>query len=310
MTGPLVSVVMPCYNAESTLCASIDSTLGQSVKNFEIVAVDDGSSDQTLITLERYAKIDGRIRVLRQANGGPAKARNTGITSANGTYLAFLDSDDTWESSFIEDMLEPFVADQTVGLTYCGWQNTGLTGGRGAPFIPPDYETEDKLLKLFTGCRWPIHATLMKRELLLESGLFDTRLRSSEDFELWIRIAGNHKIARVPKVLAYYHHHPDPGRVTHDKYEVAVNHFVAQQYALAKNPALVDKLKPHDLYDLMHGELLHKAYECYWARNLLPARKLFRKLALKGRVGAKDMKYVVLSFLPLVIHRLILGISD
>src|SRR5687767_13189801 len=90
---PLVSVIIPTYNRASVVCRAIDSVLGQTYGNIEVIVVDDGSTDETLERLHSYGD---RIRVLTQANAGPSVARNRGIAVATGGIVAFLDSDDYW----------------------------------------------------------------------------------------------------------------------------------------------------------------------------------------------------------------------
>lgn len=100
----LISIIMPCYNSERTLKNSIDSVLLQSCDNWELIAVDDGSTDSTLQMLKEYETLDTRIKVFSQVNAGPGAARNFAISVAKGDYIAFLDSDDWWENDFIENV--------------------------------------------------------------------------------------------------------------------------------------------------------------------------------------------------------------
>jgi len=92
-------------------------------------------------------------------------------------------------------------------LAYCGWQNVGMAGARGNPFIPPDYETPDKMAALLEGCRWPIHACLADARAIHEAGGFDPRLVVAEDYLLWLEVATRGPIVRVAEVLAQYQHH-------------------------------------------------------------------------------------------------------
>ena len=98
----LISIIMPCYNSEKTIRKSINSVLHQSCSNWELIAVDDGSTDLSLQILKEYSSIDVRISVFSQANAGPGATRNYAISNAKGDYIAFLDSDDWWENDFIE----------------------------------------------------------------------------------------------------------------------------------------------------------------------------------------------------------------
>jgi len=103
---PLVSVVIPVFNIEAHLEQCLDSVVGQTLKDIEIICVDDGSTDSSPQILERYAQRDSRVRIITQANAGPGAARNTGLAKATGTYLIFLDSDDWFEPDFLERMVK------------------------------------------------------------------------------------------------------------------------------------------------------------------------------------------------------------
>ncbi len=153
---PAVSIIMPCHNAGTYLPASIGSVLAQTFKDWELIAVDDGSTDTTLGWLQ--AQTDQRIHVHSQTNKGVSAARNAGLANARSRYVAFLDADDTWAPHFLEKMLAALQARPEAVLAYCGWQNLGLPGKRSEPFFPPEYETPEKCEILFAGCRWPIHA--------------------------------------------------------------------------------------------------------------------------------------------------------
>src|SRR5213078_796455 len=98
---PEVSVIMPAFDAERYLPAAIDSVLRQTNADLELLIVDDGSSDETAQIARWYAARDPRVRVLQQPNAGPGPARNTGFRAAQGRYLAFLDSDDEWDATFL-----------------------------------------------------------------------------------------------------------------------------------------------------------------------------------------------------------------
>ena len=97
-----VSVIIPVYNAEEHLEQCLDSILCQTLKEIEIICVDDGSKDSSPAILAEYAKKDNRVRVIRQENGGAGKARNTGLSAAKGKYLSFLDADDFSQPEMLE----------------------------------------------------------------------------------------------------------------------------------------------------------------------------------------------------------------
>ena len=104
-TSGMVSVVMPCYNGADFISETIDSVLAQTYENWELLIIDDGSSDNSLEIVKSYAATDPRIRPISQANAGSAAARNNGIKQARGQYIALLDSDDLWLPEFLESQI-------------------------------------------------------------------------------------------------------------------------------------------------------------------------------------------------------------
>ncbi|WP_020160647.1 glycosyltransferase family 2 protein [Methylobacter marinus] len=300
---PLISVVMPCFNAEKHLAASLASVFRQSYDNLELIVVNDGSTDGSWSLLQSIG--DPRLRVLDQANAGVCRARNQGIKAAKGELIAFLDADDTWHAECLEKLYQALCAAPSAALAYCGWQNIGLPGGQGEPYVPPDYETADKLALLFENCCWPIHACLSKKALIFEAGLFDESLVTSEDFLLWLKIGTRYPIQRVPEVLAFYHFH-DGLQATRNKERAALNHWNAQRVFLDRHPLAADKLGARRIRRLMHGELLRRGFECYWKRDIRSARIIFRKVMRHGYGSIRDWKYMLPSLLPLPLHQTLL----
>jgi hypothetical protein len=118
--GPLVSVVVPAYNAEATLAASLASAAAQSYRRIEILIVDDGSTDCTAAVAERFCAAEPRARLIRKANGGASSARNAGIAAASGDYVAPLDADDLWHPAKLERQVAAALAQRRPpGFVYC-----------------------------------------------------------------------------------------------------------------------------------------------------------------------------------------------
>ncbi|MGN0417215.1 glycosyltransferase family 2 protein [Anaerostipes faecalis] len=117
--NPVLSIVMPVYNAERYLNLSIQSVLSQTYKNFELILVDDGSTDESLVLCKKYQILDSRIRVISQENKGISGARNTGIEHAIGKYITFIDSDDIIQSKMYEIMMKQMQSDD-LELIMCG----------------------------------------------------------------------------------------------------------------------------------------------------------------------------------------------
>jgi glycosyltransferase involved in cell wall biosynthesis len=266
------------------------------------LAVDDGSIDNTLEILRQHSIQDSRIRPFHQPNSGAAKARNHGLREARGKYIAFLDADDTWHPNFFLKMAGTLDQHAEVGIAYCGWQNIGLGNGRAAPFIPPNYENNHKTESLLGGCRWPIHAAMVRQEIIREAHGFDPDLTSCMDYDLWLRIGTTHRLHLVPEVLAFYHFHGGE-QITKNRARIALNHWHAQIKFLHANPDIAQKLGMKRTNELTTGELLHRGYESYWKRDLSAARAIFRKVMKQGYGTLIDWKYMLPSLLPVSLHK-------
>lgn len=302
----LTSIIMPCYNAASHLSQSVGSVLSQTRADWELIIVDDGSADASWRELQRLAAADPRIRVFRQTNAGAAAARNHGLLQARGLYTAFLDADDSWHPEFLEAMSAALDHAPDAGIAYCGWQNLGLGGRRDDPFVPPDYENEGKAEALLGGCRWPIHAALVRSRLIHDSGRFDETLSSCMDYDLWLRLGTAHPLVRVPRILAYYHHHGGE-QITRNRSRIALNHWRAQRKFLQAHPDILAGLGKKRLRELTDGELLRRGYASYWKRDLPAARKIFRTVMQQGYGTLRDWKYMLPAWLPVSWHRWLIG---
>lgn len=295
---PIISIIMPCYNAAAHLPQSVGSVLAQTQSNWELIIVDDGSTDTSRQKLKQLETTDPRIRVFHQSNSGAATARNRALLEAHGVFTAFLDADDTWHPEFLEAMKAALDNDPSAVISYCGWQNLGLGGGRDEPFVPPDYENSEKTESLLISCRWPIHAALVRTQSIHDSGRFDESLSSCMDYDLWFRLGTIHRLVRVPRVLAYYHHHGGE-QITKNLARIALNHRRVQQKFLRANPGVRDKFGKDRTRYLTEGELLKRGFESYWIRDLPAARVIFRHVMLAGYGSLRDWKYMLPAWLPL-----------
>lgn len=307
--SPTVSIIMPCYNEASRIDRSIASVQAQTLHDWELIVVDDGSTDDSWQVLTALSASDTRIRILRQQNAGAAAARNRGLPLANGRFIAFLDADDTWEPQFLEAMSSALDSNAEAGIAYCGWQNLGLPGGQGLPFVPPDYETPAKLEILLEGCRWPIHGALTRAPLIRGCGGFDETLSSCMDYDLWLRLGTEQRLHRVPEVLAYYHHHGGV-QITCDRSRIALNHFRTQRKFLEDHPEVARRLGIFRVRQLTLGELLRRGYAAYWQRDLPAARTIFRVVMRSGYGTAKDWLHMLPCLLPLCVHSRVLQYID
>lgn len=302
--APRVSVVMPCYNAAAHVEEAVASVMAQTLPDVELILVDDGSTDSSPAIVERLAgDHPGRIRVEVQANAGPYAARNRGLAMARGDFVAFLDADDWWAPDCLEKLHRALADDPAAALAYCGWQNVGLPGPRGEPYVPPDYELEDKAARfLRAAAPWPIHAALVRRSVIDEVGGFDLDLPTCMDYDLWLRIAVARPIRHVPEVLAYYRHHTG-GQITSTQWRQARNSWLVKRKFVRQHPREVAHLSPVQLRDLIDGGLLRRGYDNFWRRDLESAQRIFRLSLVRGGWRARDLRYLLPSLLPPALFR-------
>jgi len=289
---------MPCYNAAPFLEEAVASALDQSYRNVELILVDDGSTDVSPAIAaglaQRYA---GRMTLLQSRREGPYPARNFGLARARGEYIAFLDADDYWSPDFVAK-LHAAVDQSGAALAYCGWQNVGTTGRSSQPYVPPDYEEAGKLEQfLRAAAPWPIHAALVRRSVIDEVGGFDTTFATCMDYDLWLRIGASRPVVRVPEVLAYYRHH-DRGQITSKQWRQAENVWLVKRKFVAASPRLVERISRRQLDELIDGGLLRRGYDCYWRRDLVSARRIFRRALRTRGWKLKDLRYLLPALLP------------
>ncbi|MGI9071323.1 MAG: glycosyltransferase family 2 protein [Bryobacteraceae bacterium] len=190
---PDVSVIIPAYRVAAYIADALDSVLAQGseradVTAVEIIVVNDGSPDTDALekALEPYRD---RIVYLKQENGGVSSARNAGIGAARGEWLAFLDGDDMWVPDYLESQFAVLRADPRIDMAFGSAILFGDTplAGRCTTDISP-IEGEITFLKAVAGECTIAYCAVVRREIVIRAGMFDTRLRGSEDFNLWLRV--------------------------------------------------------------------------------------------------------------------------
>ena len=206
--SPRVSVIIPAYNAATTLCETLDSLLGQSRLEWEAIVVNDGSTDNTQVIAERYAEADSRIQLVVQSNGGEAAARNAGIKAARHEWLVFLDADDWIKPEYLDRMTAALAADPSLDAVHCRWARVAPDGtALTHAYQPPAGDLFEEF------ARYPafvVHACVVRRTVVESIGCFDTTLKTSPDWDLWQRIARTGaQFGAIPDELAYYRMRPN-----------------------------------------------------------------------------------------------------
>ncbi len=192
-----VSVIVPTFNRAGLLEQAIDSVLAQSFASFELIVVDDGSTDDTAVLLSAYA---GRIRILRQFNRGVSAARNLGMAAAAGELIALLDSDDYWLPGKLARQVAFFDAhpDEMICQTEEIWMRNGVRVNPKRRHQKYGGMIFEKSLPL---CLISPSAVMLRKSLLDEVGGFDERLPACEDYDLWLRITWKFPVHLIPVPL-------------------------------------------------------------------------------------------------------------
>lgn len=211
--NPRVSVVIPTYNMQELIGETLASVRSQTFGDFEVVVVDDCSTDRTAEVVHEYVAIDSRFRYVRleRNSNRPAVPRNRGIRESRGEFISFLDHDDTWLPWKLERQLAVLDACPDVALVHSYlWDFTPRSRVRGLIYLPNPYRrrgTHDVLLEHnVVQCS----SAMVRAEVLHSVGVFDERieLRTVEDYHLWTRIARNHRLAYLSEVQGHYRWSP------------------------------------------------------------------------------------------------------
>lgn len=206
MTSATVSVIIPAYNQANYLAEALRSVLAQTRADWEAIVVDDGSTDHTAAVATSFD--DARVCYIHQANQGLSGARNTGVRAASGEYLAFLDSDDELEPEFLQACVEALEADRSLAavhtLTRFIDQDGNLLPDIGSRALAGEAFQQ----QLRQGGFFPPVSVLVRKAAVLEAGLFDTRLTSVEDWDVWLKISQRHPMRGLPRPLVRYRVYP------------------------------------------------------------------------------------------------------
>lgn len=204
MSVPKVSVVIPAYNSSETIGRALDSVFRQSFADFEVVIVDDGSTDDLAGALAPYGD---RIDLVRQANAGASAARNCGVRRSRGELLAFLDADDFWHERKLELQVAAFARHPDIVL--CCTHQRHWYAGQPNPYVPladdvfPEIEYSRDFNAMFLAPYLGTPGVMIPRTLFFELDGFREDLASAEDIDLWLRAAFRGPIARIKHPLFY-----------------------------------------------------------------------------------------------------------
>ena len=268
----MFSVIIPLYNKAPYIAKAIESVLGQTYRDFEVIVIDDGSTDQSLEVAKTFE--NKSITIVSQPNSGVSTARNNGVKIAKHPYICFLDADDWWHPTFLEEMKRLITDFPDAGIYGSGYYIVKNGQERIAPIgVPQGFERGiidycEVYAKTLCMPLTSISVVIPKHIFDEEKG-FKSQLKFGEDFDLWIRITLKHKVILVNKSLAYYNQDVDVnnrGVAVHKTYS-PVNHFIFNLDYLYDNEKnnhrlkiLLDKLRVYILLKYRMQRAFPKEY--------------------------------------------------
>jgi glycosyltransferase involved in cell wall biosynthesis len=285
--------VIPAYNAAPWISETLDSVLAQTFDDFEVIVVDDGSTDETPEIVSRY---QDSVRYLRKGNGGSASARNAGIRAAQSAYIAFVDADDLWMPQKLELQMDLLSKDTDLAWVYSDAlvveeksNNVLYRVGKHVSLHAGDI-LRPLLLHDFISSPTPI----IRREVFDVVGYFDESLLRSEDWDMWLRIAAEFRASFVDQPLAKYRRHSLSKTETIDLEYTLRSRLQIVEKALAQNPKRLSGLRDRAVANVCSGvgRLMLKR-----GANV-SARTMFRRAV---RLCPRDIElsgYWLATFLP------------
>jgi glycosyltransferase involved in cell wall biosynthesis len=297
---PSISVIIPVFNQDQFVAEAVESALAQTFPPAEVIAVDDGSTDESARVLAGFGP---RVRVIRQPNGGVSVARNRGVAEATGVLVAFLDADDAWLPQKLERQVRRFVDEPELGLVHCGgvvvdregkplWER--LDGMEG-------WVAEDFLL-FRQGWTATGSTAVVPRSLILELGGFDPQLPPTEDWDLSYRIACRRRVGFIPEALVKYRLHGANGHMNIDRMERGMLLGFRKAF---ESPAPQTALLRHQAYGHLHmilaGSYFHARHYGPFARNAL--QSLWHRPALVTRLLGFPVRWMRRRRVTLLSHR-------
>jgi glycosyltransferase involved in cell wall biosynthesis len=231
--NPRVSVIIPTYNRATFIGAAIQSVLNQTFADFELIVVDDGSTDGTKDVASRYAS-DNRFTYLQQDNGGRSSARNRALALARGAYIAFLDSDDTYLPEKLALQVSYLDSHPDVDMLYTSAACVDLNGRelKNHGYIASDEGYIYELIAFFQPLTITLPTVMLRRAVMDEMGGFDLNMERFEDTDLWRRIAKKHRIGAMRQVTCLLTTHDDNALMNQNSKKIiqAIEYYITKVF--------------------------------------------------------------------------------
>lgn len=300
-----VSVIIPTYNSERFLRGTIDRVLAQTFTDYEILIVDDKSTDNTSLIVKEYTDRLSNVRAffLQSNSGGPAKPKNVGIQAAVGKYIAFLDHDDLWYPEKLRTCVQ-VLDTQDVDMVFSNSDTLDLS-------IATDTTIEVHLLDTYVFQEVDIltnsgqnirscSGVMVKKSALMKVGLFDEKFSLGDDWDMWTRFVLTHKkISFIPRVLYTYVMHQENTMSTTTPKRILENFL--QHYRKHSDVMRIS-------YPAVHNKWLRRIGTCYMLdKQYLQARSYFRKAIASNLFDYKSFIAFILSYFPSLYLRVLIS---
>lgn len=300
-TVPRISVVIPTYNHDRYIGACIESVLGQTYRDFEVIVVDDGSTDGTARVVSEYGD---QVRYLHKENGGTSSALNAGIEAARGEYLAWLSSDDRYAPTKLAKQIAQLETHPQLRISHTAFHHTDKNGViLKTSILTPQEAASISVATLLKGNPVNGSSILFHRSCVERVGTFDESLQGTEDWEMWIRLAGCYQFGYVPEPLLFYRWHD--ANFTH-KRERMTQAMWQMLLKVASTQSAVDVMGLHVPHDMsrraeMSRVLLYLA-DTYWTHPASP--EIVPRLLGKAIVARPIQRYAYKRLLRWYLTRL------
>lgn len=249
-----VDVIIASFNAAKYLPTAIESVISQKFEDWQILLVDDGSTDNTAAVVDPFQrKLGAKLKYIRQENGGVSAARNAALRVSTADFVALLDADDVWLPGRLSESLKILAERPQAGLAYGLIQFIDPEGRLGSTWEGNQTHAEGRIAPYIymRTVELPSPSITVRKKCIDEVGLFDEALRVTEDRDLWLRIALRYEVAFVPQVLALYRKSPsslstDPNRMLHAQIKFIHKNYGAKGCGLRRRQAaLARSYKQH-----------------------------------------------------------------
>lgn len=302
---PLVSVIIPAYNAEKYVLEAIRSVEAQGYGSVEILLIDDGSKDSTVELVRQAAP---QVRIIPQANAGAAAARNKGLEEATGNFICFLDADDGWFPGKLKAQVQYLQAHPEVGVSYHKWY-VWKPNERGE-FLPPQRSEEPVAGEIDPACSGWIYTNLlldcivhtssvmMRREVVSTIGYFKTNLVTGEDYDYWLRVSRCYQFHKLTGIYSFYR--AAPGSLTatlkkeNNEYNVVKS--AVDQWGVDA-PHGGSRVPDEVMTDRLHKLAFYFGYGHYHGGDMRLAKRWFAQALRHNPRHGRTLVYLALSSL-------------